>query len=585
MTDPTTDQGLPAVRRFPLPIAPAAKQAESATNRVDDVHLAPKTPPVKGLTLGYSPEMPPATGSEWDELLDPLARPSVPQINRMPTPTAVLAIEPCRAGDELGPYRLERLLGEGGMGSVFHARHQILGREVAIKVLLPELSLQPEVVRRFFQEAQAVNCVHHPNVVNVTDCVFTKDRPPYMIMEYLAGQSLGRYLQDHAPLPPDEVIDLGLQITSAMEAVHARGIVHRDLKPDNIFLVPDPRGGLLVKLLDFGVAKFLSQDEALVHTRTGALIGTPEYMAPEQIQGGQVDHRADVYALGAIFFEMLTGRPPFAATQIGQLLLKQIGEQPVPPSLRRPASSHAAIPGTLDQAVLRCLAKAPADRVQSMGQLRELLEWSRDECSGPVAAGESTQVVVLADLDELRPRRRWPLPLAVGLGAALLLGTGAWWLAGGDRGDHAPARRDAAPAARSAAPRPAPTVLPRVTVTSLPAGADVFDVATGQHLGQTPLGVEVPAGSSRAVELRRAGHDPLRAELRAERPAPPAMALAPRRPATPAPVAAPVTAPPARPVVAPDARPRPAPAADTRPRPARSGAGMGSESGTVDPFD
>jgi eukaryotic-like serine/threonine-protein kinase len=364
------------------------------------------------------------------------------------------------------------------------------------------------------------------------------------------------------------------------------GIVHRDLKPDNVFLVPNLVGGHAVKLLDFGIAKFLAPEEALIRTQTGVMMGTPEYMAPEQIQAGPIDHRTDVYALGAILFEMLTGRPPFTANQLGQLLLKQLGEPPVAPSTRRPETLHGPIPEALDRVVLRCLAKKPDDRVQTMGQLREILEGVRDPGALPLAAGEAVRATLLAALVAVPPRRRWPVMVAAGLGAAFLVGAWAWVMPASRRRDQAPVTVAATMALISGPSRSTRATAPAMRVVGLassPTGAKVFDLATGQSLGQTPLSIDVTVGGRRGVELRLSGHAPGRVALVADGAPREVVNLEPL-PRLAAPVPAQRTEAVRRP---PDGSRRsgeshPAP---RRSRPVRTAPTQGGLSATVNPFD
>ncbi|HEY0194427.1 MAG TPA: serine/threonine-protein kinase, partial [Kofleriaceae bacterium] len=205
-------------------------------------------------------------------------------------------------------------LGEGGMGSVYLALHPHIGKKVALKVLHSELSNNQDVATRFFNEAKAVNDIGHPNIVDIVDFGIIQagaghDQLVYFIMEYLAGVTLSQLIRSEAPLPPERALTIGLQVADALSASHKCGIVHRDLKPDNIILIQRGRERDFVKLLDFGIAKLTGGDAMGSHrTRTGIVMGTPAYMSPEQCEGKDtVDHRTDVYALGIVLYEMLTG--------------------------------------------------------------------------------------------------------------------------------------------------------------------------------------------------------------------------------------------------------------------------------------
>ncbi|HEX3475038.1 MAG TPA: serine/threonine-protein kinase [Kofleriaceae bacterium] len=260
-------------------------------------------------------------------------------------------------GRSLGNYQLESVIGEGGMGVVYLARHAALGRAAAVKVLHPELSTNQSIVTRFFNEARAASAVRDPGIVEVFDFGF-EDRSAYIVMEYLEGESLGDRMQ-RGRSAIGATLTIVRAIARALQAAHDQGIVHRDLKPDNVFLVPDPElpAGERVKLLDFGIAKLTGNDERS-HTRTGTVMGTPTYMAPEQCRGsGRVDHRADLYALGCVAYEMLCGRPPFLADGPGDVFARHLYFPPLP--LR---SHHPELPTEIDAFVLWLLEKDPAAR-------------------------------------------------------------------------------------------------------------------------------------------------------------------------------------------------------------------------------
>src|SRR5690606_21048050 len=210
-----------------------------------------------------------------------------------------------------GKYRVVRLVGDGGMGSVYEARHEQLGIPVALKFLRPDIAERPGLAARFLQEARVSATLQSPHVVRVSDVDTTADGSPYLVMELLAGESLQSLLDHRRKLSKDEAVDFALQILAGLEAAHARGVVHRDLKPDNVFVTPSP-GGPLIKIFDFGIAKVRESKEfSRGLTHAGILMGTPEYMAPEQLYSAAgVDHRADLYSLGVMLFEMLSGRLP-----------------------------------------------------------------------------------------------------------------------------------------------------------------------------------------------------------------------------------------------------------------------------------
>ncbi len=270
-------------------------------------------------------------------------------------------------GDVLGSYRILSRLGAGGMGSVWLAEHQLLGSRAAIKVLLPDMSVHPKIVQRFFDEARSASRIQDPGIVRVLDFGWHEQRA-YLVMEHLAGETLAGRMERLHVMPPVEAVRLLQQCAIAMAAAHARGIVHRDLKPDNIFLVPDAAviGGERIKILDFGIAKLVDQtDPGFSHTQTGVIMGTPAFMSPEQCRGaGGIDHRTDVYALGCVLFVMLCGRPPFIAPTTGDMIASHLTQLPPAPS-----SFVATLPPEIDELVLRCLEKDPEQRFQSMTEL------------------------------------------------------------------------------------------------------------------------------------------------------------------------------------------------------------------------
>jgi serine/threonine-protein kinase len=270
-------------------------------------------------------------------------------------------------GDVIGNYEIVEQIGKGGMGVVYLGQHTLLGRRAAIKVLLPIHSARSEIVSRFFNEARAVTQINDPGIVQVFDFGYHSDGSAFIVMELLEGDGMDRRLRKAGRLGVVEVLRLGRMICMSLGAAHAAGVVHRDLKPENIFVVRDPAvpGGERAKVLDFGIAKLASDQPGTHQTRTGALMGTPMYMSPEQCRGaGEVDPRSDIYAMGCVLFTMLTGRPPFEGDATGELIVAHLQHEPPVPSTRAPGLTPA-----VDQLVLRCLAKAPDARFQSMAEL------------------------------------------------------------------------------------------------------------------------------------------------------------------------------------------------------------------------
>lgn len=259
-------------------------------------------------------------------------------------------------------YRVEALLGEGAMGAVYRAEHIHMQKAVALKVLHSTTSQNPEVVRRFEREAVAAGRVEHPNVAGATDFGRLEDGSFYLVLEFIDGQSLGQLIENEAPLEVERACRITIQIAAALAAAHSAGIVHRDLKPENVMLPRNDSGTEIVKVLDFGMAKLQHADATETQlTMHGAVYGTPQYMAPEQASGEVVDHRADLYAVGLMLYEMLSGRTPFEAETMMALLIKHMTEKP--PAL------PATIPRPLAKLVMQLLEKKPANRPQSADEV------------------------------------------------------------------------------------------------------------------------------------------------------------------------------------------------------------------------
>ncbi|MBI5487111.1 MAG: protein kinase [Deltaproteobacteria bacterium] len=249
-------------------------------------------------------------------------------------------------------YRIVRLVGEGGMGAVYEAEHTFLGKHVAIKVLSPEFAHKKEAVKRFYREAQAAARIGHENICEVIDVGQTV-QSPYIVMQLLEGRSLARVIVESAPLPVGRAVDIAQQALEALAVAHATGIVHRDLKPDNIFLTKVAGRGDFVKLLDFGISKVRASDTGTKLTQEGSVLGTPQYMSPEQARGKiDVDGRADIWAVGVIIFEMLTGRIPFEGANYNQVIFNVVSE-PIP----RLRALREGITPELEAVVMRALER------------------------------------------------------------------------------------------------------------------------------------------------------------------------------------------------------------------------------------
>jgi len=296
-------------------------------------------------------------------------------------------------GECVGNYQIVQPLGEGGMATVYLAVHPELRRRVAVKVMNPDLIRSDEMVQRFFNEARAASGIGHRGIVEVSDLGRLPSGAPYIVMELLEGESLADRMARVGRLPLPAAVEIAGQAADAMSAAHAHGIVHRDLKPENLYLVPDPmRPGVeLVKVLDFGIAKLGQRpsDSSGMRTRTGAILGTPRYMSPEQCRESRdVDHRADVYSLGVVLYEMLAGAPPFVSSSWGELAHMHIGVEPPSLSVQVPD-----LPPTMAAVVHRALEKSPAARFQSMLDLKDAVDAANTIATAPVghATGDEGQ--------------------------------------------------------------------------------------------------------------------------------------------------------------------------------------------------
>jgi serine/threonine protein kinase len=269
-----------------------------------------------------------------------------------------------------GRFRILAKLGEGGMGAVYRGEQMSLKRAVAVKLLKPELSQNELLLRRFATEAESVAKLDHPNTVKVYDSGRDTDGSLFIAMEYIEGKSL-RAVMTSGPLPGPRALAIAVQVAASLADAHAHSIVHRDLKPDNVMLQDKGRQRDVVRVLDFGIAKLRDDSRATQQmTQAGDMLGTPQYMAPEQIRGESIDGRTDIYALGCMLYEMVTGRLPFEGTSVMAILSKHLTDQVVPPSQRRP---DLGLPGMIDQVVLAGMAKDPVARPLTMDRYGEMI--------------------------------------------------------------------------------------------------------------------------------------------------------------------------------------------------------------------
>ncbi len=316
-----------------------------------------------------------------------------------------------------GKYKVEKLIKMGGMGAVYRGRHVLMEKTVAIKVLRPSLAGDDAVVARFSREAKAASRISHPHAVNVTDFGEAENGVVFLVMEYLDGHTLKDLLAKEGPLSLDRTVEIVRQVAGALDVAHSQGVIHRDLKSENIMLVSH-NGDEWAKVLDFGIAKIRQPaggtDPEI--TQANLVVGTPQYMSPEQCaQSGALDARSDVYSLGIIVHEMLTGRLPFTGESATVIMMKQV--QDPPPSV---LDSRSTLPAAVDQIIKRALAKQPIDRFQTAGELSSALaEVAQGEAAeAPVVKGAPVTVAntpvtvpaVVDDVDEetvVRPRHEF----------------------------------------------------------------------------------------------------------------------------------------------------------------------------------
>jgi serine/threonine-protein kinase len=278
----------------------------------------------------------------------------------MPAPESLV-------GQTIGSFRITKILGRGGMGTVYLGEHSVIGSRVAIKVLMERLASDEGLVARFYAEARAVNLIGHENIVSIFDMNVVPPNRYYLVMEYLEGKPLNYLLT--APVPAATAIPILMQVCDALQAAHTAGIVHRDLKPENIFLMKRGKQENFVKVLDFGLAKLLDTERADQHTAAGLIVGTPEFMSPEQANSAPVDGRADIYGLGCIAWLMATARLPFPQRGLTDLLVAHRSQMP-----KAPHEVNPACPKPFSDAIMKAMAKDPADRFQSAAELGQALE-------------------------------------------------------------------------------------------------------------------------------------------------------------------------------------------------------------------
>jgi tRNA A-37 threonylcarbamoyl transferase component Bud32 len=407
-----------------------------------------------------------------------------------------------RIGELYGSYRILELIGAGGMGCVYRAEHARIGRTVALKVLHEHHARHREASLRLFQEARASSHIRHKNIVDVVDYLELDGGVVCIVMEHLAGPSLARMMETPGALPPARALDLLAQIADGLDAAHTAGFVHRDLKPENILVVAAPDGGGdLVKLLDFGVAKLMEEDDDAPKTAAGQVMGTPAYMSPEQATGGAVDARTDIYALGAIMYELFTGEMPFVARSFDEYVFKHLTVAPAPP---RETAGGRELDPRVEEIILRCLAKDPADRYGSARELgaellaiRHALHVTAEEPAPTPAAVPAFEWLGAAAARPHVKRTAWT---ALAVAAAAVVG---FSLA---RAVHSTGGTPAAAPARASAEPEGPAL---VRIVSDPPGR-VYPGGRDEPMCHTPCAIAIPPRSGRSARpvytVRRRGY-------------------------------------------------------------------------------
>ena len=394
-------------------------------------------------------------------------------------------------------YELVRKIGQGGMGAVYEATHKLIGKRVAVKVLLDKYAQKDQVVARLEQEARLASSIGHSNIIDITDFGQTDDGRTFVVMEFLEGESLGALIARSGRLDPQRAVGIAHQVASALGAAHQKGIVHRDIKPENIFLVRRGEEDF-VKVVDFGISKSIrpeSDEDSPRLTQTGMVLGTPLYMSPEQARGDdELDHRIDIYALGVILYEMVTAEVPFRGSNYLNILSQVLSDEPTPPSQLNPEVSP-----DLEAVILKAMEKDRGERYQT------LEEMGADLASLLSDALATTGARLTANRRRRKAVRRsafrtmiWVAGLSV-IGAAGVVTVRAVMggdnqrdeprqpvLAGGaaDAGVSATAPAPT-PAAADAGPKQAPVEVARIKIESTPSGAEVFE--GDRRLGVTPF--------------------------------------------------------------------------------------------------
>jgi tRNA A-37 threonylcarbamoyl transferase component Bud32 len=443
-----------------------------------------------GTSLGGS-----GAGARAEAAAEIARAPTLPDSAASAAPAALESFDPLVGAALAGRYLIVRRIGEGGMGAVYEAKHTVIGKRVAVKVLLEKFHSNSDFVARLLQEARLASSIGHEHIVDVTDFGTTDDGRSFVVMEFLDGEPLAQLVMREAPLPVERSLRIARQVASALGAAHAKGIYHRDVKPENVYLIR--RGDAdFVKVVDFGISKAVKQGgedpaESYRLTHTGLLLGTPLYMSPEQARGeDDLDHRVDIWALGVMLYECLTGEVPFHANNYLGIISQVLTHTPLPPSQLRP---ELGIPEAVETVVMRAMNKDRRHRYQTMAEvehdLERLLAGDQDVglpvrigAPGPAGAAEATG----------GGPKRWHLVVAGGM----VIGAGVT-LALRHPGEGQPPPPSAVSSGSSAAPsaaQPLPAAAPAAVAAAPPARAAV----------ESP-GSEVKANKPASAARRKVG--------------------------------------------------------------------------------
>jgi serine/threonine-protein kinase len=429
---------------------------------------------------------------------------------RLPPAVDDRSVDPMIGSTIDGRYIVEALLGEGGMGTVYAARHAIIDKRVAIKVLRKEAAADESSAQRFIIEAKAASKIGHQNIVDITDFGVLPAGNAYFVMEFLDGPTLGKLVHELKHIPPARAIAICIQVSRGLAAAHAKSIIHRDLKPENIFALEKDGTPDFVKIVDFGIAKDVKAGKRL--TAIGMVLGTPEYMSPEQATGQETDHRVDQYALGCILYEMLTGDVPFKGENAPKTLTKHVFDAVVPPTKLRP---DLEIPLVVEEIVMRMLQKKPSDRYSDMRTLIVAFEAVLAKIAAGDAPGRKTAIdgvpratsrptvrpssatSTTGGIDEV-PRNKTPVYVAIGVSVAALavIAGVAVTRMKGKPPEQAPTAavvpsgeaRPPAAAGETAAPARSAANDVQLQISTVPPGAEVYLGA--ESLGVSPVDVK-----------------------------------------------------------------------------------------------